>query len=447
VDGGKFTKNTGRAVGETNSVKKQAKKRSSVSKAMTQKFDEKEEDEMESESEREEVGIVNDGSDSEGSYVEMIAPVADVTPRSRSARKASQKAKQKLKEDDEDEDTSEDEEVVSEEEESEPEERKLANQASLDELIEESWSPEAFHKPKPESDSEDGEMTEPATERAPRSKSSGRASKKATHKMEVENCNSASGDDVVVLDNDSSDYEEAATKRGRKSSQKTAPTKARAGRKSRPSVAFRKRKQASESDAETTEPPVKSAQRSSSARKASQKAKQKMEEESGDSSSHDEVAVLGEGDEFTGDEGEDESDYEETTTKRGRTSVKQAAPTKSRAARASRKRKQASDSNVETPEPTTKRAPRSSSARKKANQKLEEENGEISDEVVVLGDEDNDDDDFEDDDDESDYKEATTRRGRQSTKKAKPAKSGAKSKLPVEVDLTNDNDDNSRTSI
>lgn len=445
MDGGKFTKNTGRAIGETNSVKQQAKKRPSVFKAMTKKFDEKEEDEMESESEREEGGIVNDGSDSEGSYVEMIAPVADVTPRSRSARKASQKAKQKLKEDDED--TSEDEEVVSEDDESEPEERKLANQASLDELIEESWSPEAFHKPKSESDSEDGEMIEPATERAPRSKSSGRASKKATHKMEVENCNSASGDDVVVLDNDESDYEETATKRGRKSSQKTAPTKARAGKKSRPSVASRKRTQASESDAETTGPPVKSAPRSSSARKASQKAKRKMEEESGDSSSHDEVAVLGEGYEFAGDEGDDESDYEETTTKRGRTSIKQAAPTKSRAAKASRKRKQASDSNVDTPEPATKRAPRSSNARKKANQKLEEENGESSDEVVVLDDEDDDDDDFEDDDDESDYKETTTRRGRQSTKKAKPARSRAKSKLPVEVDLTNDNDDNSRTSI
>jgi hypothetical protein len=106
---------------------------------------------------------------------------------------------------------------------------------------------------------------------------------------------------------------------------------------------------------------------------------------------------------------------------------------------------------VETPEPMTKHSQRSSSARKKANNKLEEENGESTsqNEVVVLDDDADfeEDDDYEEDDDELDYKETTMRRGQKLTRKAMSTKARANDKGPVDVDLTNNNDDDSLSWI
>jgi hypothetical protein len=66
-------------------------------------------------------------------------------------------------------------------------------------------------------------------------------------------------------EDDASDYDDIAMKRGQKSSQKAAPAKARARKESQISRAARKRKQAGKLDAKTAEPPIKLALRPSSA--------------------------------------------------------------------------------------------------------------------------------------------------------------------------------------
>jgi hypothetical protein len=84
----------------------------------------------------------------------------------------------------------------------------------------------------------------------------------------------------------------------------------------------------------------------------------------------------------------------------------------------SRKRNQASDSNVEMTEPAAKRTPRSSSARKaseKAKQKMVEENDDSTseDEVIALDD---------DEENELEPEESTTGLGKKSSQKAAPMK-------------------------